>query len=76
MDLNNKNIERLKDAKFKLMEKWIDNIVKSLDNAGVPEYVEFTGEPVPMNSPDKRLEWYLLRRKDVSEAEKDKDYEQ
>jgi len=45
-----------------------------LDKANVPEWVMLIrNDGVPSNSTPCRLEWYLTRRKDVSESEIDKE---
>lgn len=52
----------------KALERWHDDANKLLTAAGVPEWVEVGG--LPGNSLSHRLEWLLMRRKDVSEAER------
>lgn len=60
--------ERIEAARRRLVEKWNADAGKLLTDAGVPEWVEVGG--MPGNSLPHRLEWFLLRRKDVSAAER------
>ena len=59
--------ERIKAARRQLFQRWHEDANKLLTDAGVPEWVEVGG--VPGNSLPHRLEWFILRRKNVSEVE-------
>jgi hypothetical protein len=47
----------------------LEKVSKMLDEAGVPEWVEEEGNPVPANAAVYRLKWYLNRRKDIKPSE-------
>lgn len=58
---------KLKHCPEKLKERWLQDAHDLLTASGVPQWVEV--ESMPGNSLPHRLQWYLIRRKDVSEAE-------
>ena len=60
--------ERREELRRRLVQHWHDDARKLLTAAGVPEWVEVGG--MPGNSLPHRLEWLLMRRKDVSAAER------
>lgn len=63
---------RLEQLKAQQDRHIITEISKMLDEAGVPEWVENTDtRGVPANAPHCRLKWFLARRKNVAEWEKD-----
>lgn len=60
--------ERREALRRSLVEKWHAHARKLLTDAGVPEWVEVGG--MPGNSLPHRLEWLIMRLKDVSAAER------
>ncbi len=64
--------QKLAALKGRLALKRCDTIQKLLSDAGVPETVSLSKDPVvPYSDPVSRLKWFLLRRKDVQDYEKD-----
>lgn len=69
-------IAKLRAEKIKLerfsnyYQKQLGICQELLSGSGVPEWVTLQKDPsVPANSVPSRLEWYLLRRKSISEDE-------
>ena len=60
---------RLEACHARLRERWLLDSEALLTAAGVPTWVEVDGHPG--SSLPHRLKWYLSRRKDVAEHEKD-----
>lgn len=56
---------------MRLNQLWLDRCDKLLDGAGVPKYVCLGRVNVPGNTVPERLEWFLLRRKNVQPWEHD-----
>ena len=62
----------LEQRKAILAAKQMAEIVKMLDESGVPEWIENAdSNGVPSSAPHSRLKWFLARRKNVSAHEID-----
>lgn len=60
---------RLAELRAIQNEARLKHIEKLLDGAGVPKWTEHAAG-VPSNSPENRLAWFILRRKDVKPSER------